>query len=163
MLLSTKRNKFHSDWTLSSLFINGVLDGYVVEDEIRQVKVHGETAVDAGTYPLAIRQSPKFSATFIYSDSHNILIEPKEKAKYPNITDWRNHDLIWVKDTPRHQYVLIHWGNTDDDTEGCLIVGSKIGVVKGQEGVIDSRNYYKKFYCKVYPLIKKGGQSIVIS
>lgn len=159
-LLTVQRFSFKSDWTLGKLSVNNILDGFTVEDEIREVKKHGETAIPYGTYSLSYRQSPKFSSTFVYSDKHNIITEPKNKSKYPQVTDWKNHDLIWIKDVPNFEYVLIHWGNTDNDTDGCLIVGSKIGVIEGQEGVVDSRNYYKKLYCKIYPLIKQGKQTI---
>lgn len=160
-LLKVNRYNFKPDWTIGKLLVNGVHDGYTVEDEIREgEKIKGETAIPYGVYKLGFRQSPKFSTSYLYSDSHNLLIEPKEKAQYAHITDWRNHDLIWVLDVPGFQYILIHWGNTDDDTEGCLIVGAVLGVFNGQEGVGQSRAYYKKLYCKVYPAIKAGGQTI---
>lgn len=159
-LLDILRFKFNPDWTISKVLLNNMLDGYAVEDEIREVKVKGETAVDYGTYPLAVRHSPKFSSSFYWSDSLKKLIEPKEKVNYPNTADWRFHELIWIKDTPRHEYCLIHWGNTDDHTDGCLIVGSSIGMIGSQEGVLNSREYYKKLYAKIYPLVKAGGQFI---
>lgn len=164
-LIKVSRSIFNLDWTISKLSINNILDGYCVEDEIRDEKVKGETAIPYGTYELGYRQSPKFSASFLWSDSLNLLIDPKEKVKYPNTIDWRNHDLIWIKNVPKFEFILIHWGNTDDDTEGCLIVGSSIGpILKNgttQEGVLNSKVYYKKLYEKVYPLIKKGGRTIV--
>jgi hypothetical protein len=168
-LISTNKIKFHADWTISELFVKGNLDGFVVEDEIRAVKVHGETAIDSGTYPLGLRQSPKFSKWFLYSEKHNILIETKEKAlpKYAHITDWKEHDLIWIKETPRHSLVLMHWGNTDLDSDGCQIVGDKLGILrtkdgKNREAVLNSRNYYKRFYCSVYKEIKAGNQFISV-
>lgn len=159
-LIKLERFKFSPDWTLGRLLINGKLDGFTVEDEIRNVKIHGETAIPAGSYPLKLRQSPKFSGTFLWSESAQKLIEAKDLASFPAIKDFKPHDLIWLDPVPGFQFVLMHWGNTDLDTEGCLIVGSAIGVVKGREGVVSSRVYYKKFYEKVYPLIRKGGQFI---
>ncbi len=159
-LLTVLRNDFGADSTRSKLFLWDKHDGYAVEDEIRSVKVHGETAVPYGRRLLGTRISPKFSAAFLYSKSANKLIEPKEKSLFPEITDWMQHELIWIMDVPGFQYVLLHWGNTDDDTDGCLIVGSGLGIVKGQSGVINSRNYYKQLYCKIYPLIKAGVQYI---
>lgn len=161
-LLTLQRFKFAADWTLGRLLINGKLDGYTVEDEIRNVKVHGETAIPFGTYPLRHRQSPKFSSKFLWSPSAKKLIEAKDKARFPAIKDFRSHDLIWLEPVPGFNYVLIHWGNTDNDTEGCLIVGKALGVVKGQEGVVQSRAYYKTFYEKVFPLVQAGGQQIVV-
>lgn len=159
-LIRVGRNNLKPDWTTSRLYVNGVHDGYAVEDEIREVKIKGETAIPYGTYFLGLRQSPKFSNSFLWSDTLKILIEPKEQATYKSVKDWRPHNLIWVMNVVNFEYVLIHWGNTDDDTEGCLIVGGALGVINGQEGVTGSKAYYKKLYAKVYPLIKQGGQSI---
>jgi len=160
ILLKVKRNEFNPDWTLGELYINGVKDGYTVEDEIRLEKVKGESAIPYGIYPLGLRQSPKFSTSFLYSDINNILIEAKDKSKYPNIKDFRNHDLIWIKNVPGFEYILLHWGNTDDDTEGCLIVGARQGFVGTQKGVLQSRTYYKSLYPKIYKLIKQENYEI---
>ena len=159
-LIKVQRYSFAKDWTLSRYFVQGQLTGFGVEDEIRAVKVHGETAVPFGTYSLGYRQSPKFSSSFYYNDDFNKLIEKKDYLKLANKSGWRAHDLIWVKDIPNFMYVLLHWGNTDDDTDGCYIVGNKVGIIKGQEGVLESRNNYMKMYPKVYPLVKKGNYTI---
>lgn len=159
-LITVQRYSFHKNWTISKHLISGALYGFGVEDEIRAVKVKGETAIPYGTYPLSIRQSPKFSSSFYWNDKTGKLIEAKEYAALKDKTGWRQHDLIWVQNVPGFEYVLIHWGNTDLDTDGCYIVGSAVGVVKGREGVINSRKHYIRLYEKVYPSIKKGGQFI---
>lgn len=165
MLLTNLRYRFGADFTLGQLLVSGKIDGYVIEDEIRHVKVKGETAINYGIYDLDIRQSPKFSKSFLWSDSRGLLVKPSQKYKHYNDgqpDDWRPHDLIWLKNVPNFEYVLLHWGNTDDDTEGCLIVGSKTGILKGQEAVLDSQKYYQHLYPRIYPLIKAGGQQIEI-
>jgi hypothetical protein len=157
-LLKVERYSFKKDWTLSRYYVNEALHGFGVEDELRDVKIKGETAIPFGKYKLGFRQSPKFSNTFYYNDAANKLIKADEYAALSSAEKkkWRPHDLIWVKDVPNFEYVLIHWGNTDDDTEGCYIVGNKVGVVSGQEGVLESRVNYMKLYPKIYPLIKNG-------
>lgn len=164
-LIKVSRYNFKPDWTIGKLLIKnnkGVyeMDGYTVEDEIREVKIKGETAVPYGIYELGYRDSPKFSTSFLYSESLNKLIEPAELRFYSSVKDFKAHQLIWIKNIPNFEYVLIHWGNSDDDTDGCLIVGSGLGVIKGQEGVINSRAYYKALYPRIFPLIKKSGQTI---
>lgn len=164
-LLIVERYDFEPDWTIGRLLINKVKDGFVVEDQIRKIgqpKVHGETAIPFGRYALSFRQSPKFSAKFLWSDAHKKLVWATQRANFPEITDFRDHDLIWLKDVPNFQFILVHWGNTDKDTEGCLIVGAKLGMVEGREGVVESRVYYQKMYERVYPIIKAGGQFISV-
>ena len=165
-LLKVKRFDFQPDWTLGKLLVSGAQDGFTIEDELRDIKVHGETAIPFGTYTLGFRQSPHFSKAFLYSDSKNLLIRATDKAKHTYTDDWRDHDLIWIKDVPGFEYILLHTGNHDGHTKGCLIVGSSIqrkaflvdGVMK--DGVGGSRDYYMKLYPKIYPLIAQGGQTI---
>lgn len=157
-LIKVQRYPSKKDWMLSRHLVNGQIFGFGVEDEIRAIKVKGETAIPFGTYKLSLRQSPKFSDSFYWNGSK--LIEKKDYLKLTNKAGWIKHDLIWVTNVPGFEYVLIHWGNSDLDTDGCYIVGSGIGVINGREGVVNSRKHYIKLYEKVYPLIKQGGQLI---
>jgi len=159
-LLTVERMPSKADWMMGRLLVDGVYDGYTCEDEERAVKVHGETAIPYGIYPLGVRQSPKFSGQYLWSDTLGKLILPKDKPVFPEADDWRPHDMIWVQDVPNFQYVLIHWGNSDDDTEGCLLVGKGLGFYNGQEIVTNSRLYYRGLYPRIYPIIKQGNQTI---
>lgn len=120
-----------TDYTLSRVSIDGFFQCYSIEDEIRNVKLKGETCIPAGTYKVEKRYSPKFS--------------PKT-----------GHEMLWVKDVPGFQYILIHTGNTDDDTEGCLVVGDRIGHLNGQRAVLDSKIAYYKLYEKITKAMDKG-------
>jgi hypothetical protein len=132
------------DWTLSEFMINGQRLGCGVEDEDRSQKVHGETRVPNGLYELDLRHSPKFSKHYFVDDKG--FISPTKDARFT-----KEHPVIWVKDVPNFLWVLWHWGNTDDDTDGCYIVGSNFYTFNGQKGVSGSRVKYTQ----VYPLIWK--------
>ncbi len=88
--------------TLGSLYIDGVRLCDTLEDEVREQldqpvgtwKVKGQTAIPAGRYRVALRQSPRFGRM-----------------------------LPWLQDVPGFEWVLIHAGNKSVDTEGCLLVG----------------------------------------
>lgn len=164
-LLTIKRFIFNADNTISQLFVRFVKTCFGIEDEIRKVKVHGETAIPYGRYPLWYRQSPKFSKHFYWSDSLNILIEAKDWAKLPRNeqTLYRPHDLIWFQNVPDFLYVLLHWGNTDDDTDACYLVGSSLGIIKGQDAVLNSKKTYMKIYPNIYNEIRKGGQYVEVT
>ena len=166
-LLTVERYEFTPDWTIGRMLCQGQPVGFTIEDEIRAVKLHGETAIPYGTYDLGVRQSPKFSHEFMWSDKHKVLCQTSLICGYPHVKDFRPHDMIWIKDVPSFEYILFHWGNFDDDTEGCLIGGLSIGFAKNRKGVmkecvISSRVFYRSIYAKIYPLIKSGGQKISI-
>lgn len=132
------------DWTLSEFFIDGIKKGVGVEDEKRDVKVFGETRIDNGIYEMELVNSPKFSGSY-FVDSNGYLSNVKD-ARFT-----KPHQLIHVKNVKNFENILWHWGNTDLDTHGCYIVGSRFGTSKGREGVFESRIKY----LEIYPLIHK--------
>jgi hypothetical protein len=62
--------------------------------------------------------------------------------------------MLWVRDVPGFEYILIHTGNTDEHTAGCLLLGdsqqSNFGSSNGFIG--SSVTAYKR----VYPFIQKA-------
>ena len=96
--LEVKRIKKESDYTIGQLFVNGEYFCDTLEDEIRQVKVMHETAIPAGTYKVTLERSPRFKR--ILPLLHNV----------PGFTG-----------------ILIHSGNTDKHTSGCILVGKSTG------------------------------------
>jgi hypothetical protein len=134
-LIKVERFLHHPDCEISRVFIDGEYFCFSIEDAERTTKIKGETCIPYGVYPLGTYKSPHFSKEY-------------------------NHDMIWVKDVPGFEFILIHWGNTISDTEGCLIIGDKIGVVNQKDAVLNSRATYLKFYARVINQIKAGGQTI---
>lgn len=137
------------DWTLSEFYIDGIRRGVGVEDEHRDVKVKGETRIDNGIYPLGLRYSPKFSKHYFVDDAG--YLSPKYDKKRFNT----EHHMIWVKETPRHEFVLWHWGNTDDNTDGCYLVGKDFATFDTQKGVSASRMTYLQIYPVIFQHIKR--------
>ena len=137
-LIKVERFLHHPDCEISRVYVNGEYFCFSIEDAFRTTKIKGETCIPYGIYPLATRWSPKFSKSY-------------------------NHDMIWVQNVPDFEFILIHWGNTISDTEGCLIIGDKIGVVNQKDAVLNSRATYQRFYARVINQIKAGGQSIEYS
>lgn len=154
------RYKHEKDWTISKFTFDNVLMGYGVEDEFREVKVHGETRIPEGTYKLDLRNSPKFSSKY-FRDDNGILIEASKRTSANLIKIYHTaHELIWVKDVPGFEYILWHWGNSDDDSHGCYIVGSSLGIIEGQEVVLQSRKKYEEIYPLLWRAIKGKGLTV---
>jgi hypothetical protein len=153
VIINVNRTQFNWTETLGEFVIFGKSKGYTVEDETRLQKVHGRTAIPEGTYQLGLRNSPKFSDTFYWSEKDKLL-KPKNIAT--TLSGYVPHQLIHIENVPNFQYVLIHWGNTSLDTEGCLIIGKELGIVKNMQGVLKSKELYQEIYPELYSAIKKG-------
>jgi hypothetical protein len=96
---------------IGDLYINDDSDPfcYTLEDELRPegVKVHGQTAIPAGTYKTIVRYSPRFKRdTFMLYNDIN-----EKGVKFIN-----------GKGEKDFYYVLIHGGNDSTNTEGCILV-----------------------------------------
>ena len=113
---------------------------YTLEDEYRALKVRGETRIPEGTYELKLRTEGGFHQRYT--------------KKYPDI----HRGMLHVTDVPGFEYILIHTGNTDEHTAGCLIVGdtqSNNGIIK--DGFVgQSVNAYKRIYPSIAGLLEKG-------
>jgi hypothetical protein len=113
---------------------------YSLEDEYRNEKVKHETRVPAGTYQIQLRKVGGFNARYAkkYGDFHK--------------------GMLHVQDVPGFQYILIHTGNTDEHTSGCLIVGdSQENNQLLKNGFIGkSVQAYKRIYTPIAEALENG-------
>lgn len=123
MKLTLKRKFLSGKYTVGDLFIDGKFFCNTIEDKVRELpaacpytpqgqsckcegKIYAETAIPAGTYKVTMEHSPRF------------------KRKLPLL-----HNV------PHFIGILIHSGNDESASAGCLIVGNN--TVKGK--VTESR------------------------
>lgn len=106
---------------------------YTLEDEHREVKVAGETRIPAGEYRITLRTEGGFH------------------KKYAHRFQTIHKGMLWVRDVPNFEYILIHCGNTDEHTAGCLLLGDT------QENNQVKRNGFvghsTRAYFRVYPYV----------
>ena len=141
MNLTLKRFKETDDATLGSLHIDDKLQCYTLEDEHRDIKVAGETRIPAGEYSLIDRQHGGFYTRY------------QERFK-----PW-HAGMIELRDVPDFTDILIHCGNTDDDTAGCILVGSNYN--ENNMTIQSSAAAYEQLYKKIYPEIISGREVIL--
>lgn len=118
---------------------------YTLEDEHRVLKIKGETRIPAGIYNVKYRKEGGFHERY--------------KKRYPSI----HQGMLEICDVPNFKYVLIHCGNSDEHTAGCLLVGdSQENNVVIKDGFIGkSSNAYKR----IYPTIARSldmGEEVMI-
>lgn len=125
MKIEVLRYNSQDDYTHSIVLIDKEFFAYGLEDEYREEKVMHETRIDAGTYPIKLRN-------FGGHDS-------RYKVKFGE--DFHK-GMLQVMDVPKFTDILIHIGNYESHTSGCLLVGS----LPTKEGISSSTIAYKKFY-----------------
>ncbi len=57
----------------------------------------------------------------------------------------RFKNVYLIKDVPNRTGVLFHWGNVEKDTEGCILLGNRVGELNGEPAVLNSRACFKRF------------------
>lgn len=112
--------------TIGRLFVNGEFECYTLEDRARpqEIKIPGATCIPCGTYWLAINYSKRFQRLM------------PELLKVPGFAGIR-----------------IHAGNTDADTEGCILVGAS----RGQDRIGRSQAAFRKLFGKLKAARTGGG------
>ncbi len=140
MKLDVVRTQFGKDATNGMLFIDKVFEAFTLEDEVRDVKVHSETAIPLGEYEIKLRTEGGFHRKYTdrYGSMHKGMLE--------------------IKNVPGFQWILVHTGNTDSHTAGCLLIGeTQQDLDKGKDGFIGgSGDAYKKAYPKIANCILNG-------
>ena len=119
---------------------------YTLEDESREEKVYGETCIPEGEYCVNFRREGGYHAKYDkrFADIHMGMLE--------------------VCDVPNFKYILIHCGNTDEDTAGCLLVGDT-----QENNNIKKNGFIGKStaaYMRIYPSIAKAledGEEVTIN
>ena len=140
MKLDVIRTQFGKDATNGMVFIDGVFECFTLEDEVRDVKVHSETAIPLGEYEIKLRTEGGFHS--------------KYTARYGAM----HKGMLWLQDVPNFKWILIHTGNQDSHTAGCLLIGeTQQDLDKGKDGFIGgSGDAYKKMYPKVADALLAG-------
>ena len=136
MKLKLVRISSQADSTNGVLYIDDEFACFTLEDEQREIKVQGETAIPLGIYQVEFRNVGGFHTKYAkrFSDIHEGMLE--------------------LKDVPNFQYILIHCGNTDEHTAGCILLGdSQENNVLLKDGFIGKST---QAYKRVYPRIAKA-------
>jgi hypothetical protein len=141
MNVRVKRLINNGETTLGKLYIDNVLQCYTLEDQPNPAKVYGETRIPAGKYEIKLR-----TVGTIHEDY---------KKRVPEM----HKGTLWLQDVPGFEFILIHIGNDDSDTLGCLLVGNKLS----KKGWIleESTIAYKRIYPLIANELSSGKQVFI--
>ena len=107
---------------------------YTLEDEEREKKVKHETRIPEGVYRISLRT---------YGGFHE-----RYKKRFKDI----HKGMLWLIDVPNFEYILIHCGNNDEHTSGCILVGQTQEYGK-KDGWISRST---QAYFDIYPMIAQA-------
>ena len=142
MKLTIKRTITRSSYTLGKLYIDGVYFCDTLEDkdrgltqnmsveQIKSIKVPGETAIPKGTYRVTLDiVSPKFSKYPFYMQTC--------EGKLPRLIDVKGYEgvLIHVADGPKRDSLL----------QGCIGIGN----LSAEEYLINGKKVFVELYNKL--------------
>lgn len=147
MNLELMRYGFGLDSTLGRLYVTGDernFECFTLEDERRTEKVRGETCIPPGSYEVTLRTEGGMHARY--------------SERFP---EWHK-GMLWLRDVPDFEYIYLHPGNTDDDTEGCILPGRvPVTLPDGEFTVSRSTEAYRALYRKVAEALESGERVVV--
>lgn len=127
MQIKLNRLDCGKDATLGEFFVNGEHECWCVEDQDRNLerypdaKIQGQTCIPRGMYKIIISYSNRFK-----------------------------RELPLLVDVPGFQGIRIHPGNTNADTEGCLLpCSSWKRDEKGGLFGVNSREAFRRLFEKI--------------
>ena len=134
--LKLERKIFNERNTIGELYIEGEMECNTLEDTDRFLenqeneKVPKESAIPRGNYKVIIDKSTRFK-----------------------------RDMPHLLNVPRFEGVRIHKGNTEEDTEGCILVGEY--VADNMKSVVNSEIAFKRLFFKMVEAIKNGNEIVI--
>lgn len=132
MNLQLNRKYLKETYTIGTLSIDGTYFCDTLEDRVRdltrEAKIAGKTAIPEGEYEIIINISPRF------------------RRKLPRLLS-----------VPGFSGILIHRGNTAEDTAGCILVGEN--KVKGR--LVNSTAYELRLL-ELLERAQRSGETIKI-
>ncbi len=127
MILRLERIRQTPERTFGRLYVNGVFECYTLEDTVRTgAKVAGKTAIPVGTYQVSLTESFRFKRV-----------------------------LPLLVDVPNFTGVRMHPGNTEHDTEGCILTGDVI--------LVDRRGGSRRAFERLFAKMEKAAKTEKIS
>ena len=142
MELLVRRSSTGDESTLGEMHRTDLLGpqfrGYTMEDQPNEPKVKGETRIPAGRYKIELRK------------------EGGMHTRYSKKFDW-HLGMLWLQDVPDFEWVYIHYGNYEKDTDGCILVGDGAQSNVLEDGMVQSSvACYTRLAQEIYDVMTAG-------
>ena len=142
MKINLIRYSDSNDGTFGLLYIDEKFQCYTLEDSHHEEKIHGKTRIPEGDYEMFLAEKSRF--------------DPRMKSLMGE--DYKG--MLRLKDVPNFEGILIHAGNSVDDTDGCILLGNTVNNNSFQKPFLgDSREAFTHMYRKVSKALV-GGEKV---
>lgn len=123
---------------------------HTLEDEYREAKKRDETRIPEGFYDIGIRREGKHYDK--YYDSKNDQVR----------SFTRKYGSLHVMGVPNFTWIMIHTGNVDEHTSGCILVGSTSNNNSKEEGFIGGSMVAYAFLLEGIEEVLNKGEKITL-
>jgi hypothetical protein len=134
VLLTLQRFASLPESTISALSIDGAFECFGLEDQAQPIKVQNETRIPEGTYQVVLQTAGTLHTKYASKFSDHV-------------------GMLALGQVPGFTGVMIHVGNTDRDSAGCILVGD-VALSAGEIG--DSVKAYRRVYRKIIAALLSG-------
>lgn len=127
MKITIERFKFSDKSIISKVYTDfNNFNCFALENPVIGAEANKDLAIPYGVYKLRRHAGSRFEKTLrdITKDTTMEMIN------------------IYNNEVPSSRAILIHWGNKEEDTQGCILLGNTIE----SNFIGDSRNACKDFY-----------------
>lgn len=132
------------DSTGGVFYIDGDPYCFTCEDQYQETKVKGETRIPEGRYEVKLRK-----------------VESGLTRRYRKRYPWFTYHLH-LQNVPGFNYIYIHIGNDDNDTDGCILLGMQQRIMDdGSVEVYSSRDAFKPFYLQALAQLEDGNRMFI--
>lgn len=135
MYIQILRLKDDGKETVGTMHINGIFECFTLEDTHNEPKVYGKTRIPSGEYKVDLRNEGGMT---------------KKYAKKYSF----HKGMLWLRNVENFEYVYIHVGNNEGDTDGCILLGNTASITNGSMSIGSS----VLAYSRLYPMIAKAVQ-----
>lgn len=148
MEILVKRLYKKEKYTIGNIYINGMFVCNSLEDkdrglnskmsleEIKKIKVYGETAIPTGRYKVNM----------------NVVSPTFKNRSWAKLYDGK---IPRLENVPGYDGVLIHVGNDQSDTSGCILCGDNTAVGKVLNSTLN--------FHKIMTILKQAKEDIYIT
>lgn len=136
MIMNLTRKWYTPDCTIGTLLIDTIpgFSCFTLEPKTRVKELVNFTAIPAGTYPVIINDSPHFG-----------------------------RPMPLVENVMGYEGIRIHNGNTDVDTEGCVLVGQYRAILpNGEDEIWNCQPVFDIIFNELQKTLNAGGSASLV-